>query len=189
MSEEPPEYGVESGERGSLAPDASFGSRLRAALWLEPSLYESVEADPRALGQAATVVALAGIANGIGALPTSGAGALIGGLAMSFVAWLMWAGVVWLIGVKLFEHSSNFEELLRTLGFAAAPQLLYVLGWIPVLGAVVALVVLVMTGIAIFRAMRAALDVDSGRALFLALLAVVAYALLRALLGLGAWRL
>ncbi len=167
----------------------SFTRRLRSAFLLEPALYEEVEADPRAIGQAAVVVALAGVANGIGALGVSGAAGLIGGMVESFVAWLMWAGIVWLIGVKLFEHTSNFEELLRTLGFAAAPQLLYVFGWIPVLGAVAALAVLVMTGFAIFRAVRAALDVGSDRALFVALLAVVTYALLRAVLDAGVWRL
>jgi hypothetical protein len=179
--------GTESPEAVELDP--GFSHRLRSAFLLEPALYEAVEADPRAIGQAAVVVALAGVANGIGALGTAGANGLLGGLVESFVAWLMWAGIVWLIGVKLFEHTSDFEELLRVLGFAAAPQLLYVLGWIPVVGALAAVAVLVMTGIAIFRAVRAALDVESDRALFVALLAVVTYALLRGLLGVGAWRL
>jgi hypothetical protein len=173
----------------SPPPDPSFGSRLRAAFLLEPALYESVEKDEDALGQAAVVVALAGIANGIGGLGEAGSAGLIGGMVESFLAWMLWTGVVWLIGVKLFEHSSGFEELLRTLGFAAAPQLLYALNWIPVVGALCAIAVLIMTGVAIFRAVRAALDVESGRALFVALLAVVAYAALRTVLGVSVWRL
>jgi hypothetical protein len=163
----------------------SFGERLVAALRLDASLYEEVEHDPDALGQAAGVVALAGVASALGALGSVGASGILAGLVLSFVAWLIWAGIVWLIGVKLFSHTSDFGELLRTLGFVAAPQMLYAIGILPWtwLHAVIALAVSVMTVVAFVRCVRQALDVDTGRALFVSLLSFVAYLLLAGLLG------
>ncbi len=164
----------------------SFGERIVAALKLEPALYEEVEHDPRALPQAAGGVALAAVASAIGSLGTFGSAALLSGLIAAFVSWLLWAAIVWLVGVKIFDHRSDFEELLRTLGFVAAPQLLYVLALIPigVWQVIVGLVVLVMTLVAFVRATRHALDIDTGRALVVAALGVLVYLLLVASFGL-----
>jgi hypothetical protein len=170
-------------------PGASrnFASRLVAALRVDASLYEEVEHDPRALGQATAVVALAGIASGIGALGVIGASALPSGVVSTFLAWLIWTAVVWLIGVKLFHHTSDFEELLRTLGFVAAPQLLYVLAVIPIalIQGLVALLVLALTVVAFVRAVRQALDVDTGRAFFVSALSVAAYLVVAIVFGIA----
>ena len=160
----------------------SFGQRLLAALKLEAALYEEVEHDASALPQAAGVVALAAVASALGSLGAFGSAALLSGLIAAFVSWVLWAAIVWLVGVKVFAHTSDFEELLRTLGFVAAPQLLYVLAIIPfgLWQALVALVVVVMTLVAFVRATRQVLDVDTGRALVVAGLGVLAYLLLGA---------
>jgi hypothetical protein len=163
--------------RASPRPSRSFTSRLVAALRLESSLYEEVEHDPGALGQATAVVALAGIASGVGALGVLGPPAVLAGLVSTFLAWVVWTAIVWLIGVKLFHHTSDFEELLRTLGFVAAPQLLYVLALIPVapIQGLVALLVVALTVVAFVRAVHQALDVETGRAFFVSALSVAAY--------------
>lgn len=167
----------------------AFGERIVAALKLDATLYEEVEHDPEALGQAAGVVAMAAVATAIGAAGISGMAATLGGLVSAFVTWVVWTTLVWLVGVKLLDHSSDFEQLLRTLGFVAAPQLLYVLSLIPIglWQALIAIVVAVMTLIAFVRAVRQALDVDTGRAIGVAILAVVTHALLGATFGLMAW--
>lgn len=163
----------------------AFGERLMAALRLESELYEEVEHDPHALGQAASVVALAGIASAFGALGTIGAPAILSGLLAAFLGWLLWTALVWAVGVQVFHHTSDFQELLRTLGFVSAPQLLYVFVLIPVapLQWAIVLAVAVMTAIAFVRAVRQALDVDTGRALFVSGLCLVAYLALVLVLG------
>lgn len=176
-----------SGAPHSVSPPSqrSFGERLVAALKLDASVYEEVEHDRDALGQAAAVVALAGVASALGALGAVGAVGILGAIVLSFAAWLVWSGLVWLVGVKLFSHTSDFEELLRTLGFVAAPQLLYAIGIIPWawLHGLIAVVVAVMTLVAFVRCVRQALDVDTGRALFVSLLSIAAYVLLAAVVG------
>lgn len=163
----------------------SFGQRIAAALRLESSLYEEVEHDRGALGQAAGVVALAAVATALGAVGVVGTSGILGGLLTAFVSWVVWTTLVWLVGVKIFDHTSDFEELLRTLGFVAAPQMLYVLAIIPLSPwqAIVGLVVLAMTVVAFVRAVRQALDVDTGHAVLVAALAVVANVLLTGAFG------
>jgi len=103
-----------------------FIRRVLGALSLDASIYEDVEADRSALAQAAIVVVLAGIGAGIGvagigdtAAPTIAAVAVV-----SVLAWLAWAVVVYQIGGHVLAEpgtSVDLGQVLRTLGFAAAP--------------------------------------------------------------------
>jgi len=167
----------------------SFGERLIAALKLETALYEEVEHDQSALGQAAVVVGLAALASAVGALGVLGPGAILAGLVAAFVSWLVWTALVWLVGVKMFGHTSDFEELLRTLGFVAAPQILNVLMLVPfaIVQSLVGIAVLAMTAIAFIRATREALDIDTPKAVGVAALGVVVYVVLAAAFGTGAY--
>jgi len=103
-----------------------------------------------------------------------------------FLGWLVWTALVWVIGVQAFKHTSDFGELLRTLGFVFAPQTLMVVAVIPVplLRGLLGIAVLAMTIVAFVRAVRQALDVDNQRAVLVALLSVAAYVIVVLLLGL-----
>ena len=165
----------------------SFGERLIGALKLDPSVYEEVEHDPDAMGQAAMVVALGAVAAAIGAMGSGGAGVL-GGIMAAFLGWAFGAGVVWLVGVQVMGHSSDYPELLRTLGFASAPRVLLVVGFIPALRGLAGLAVLVLSLIAWVIAVRQALDVETGRAVLvcvLAFLVQIAIGFVLAAIGLG----
>ncbi len=161
----------------------SFGERLFGALKLDASVYEEVEHDPTALAQAAAVVAIGAVAQAVTALAVIGVAATLNAILSAFLSWLLAPAVVWAIGVKMMEHTSNFPELLRTLGFASAPKLLLVLGVIPLLGWLAALVAWVMVAIAYVIAVRQALDVETGRAVFVCLLAVGLAVMVSVLLG------
>jgi hypothetical protein len=147
----------------------SFVERLVGALRLDPSVYEEVEHDQEALPQAAGVVALAAVCAGIGGAAGGGPGLVVGVIG-AVVGWFVSAGIIWFIGVRLMEHSSDYPELLRTIGFASSPQVLLVLAAIPVLGWGVRSVVFVWGLAAYVVAVRQALDVDTGRAVLVCVL-------------------
>jgi hypothetical protein len=151
-----------------------------AALKLDASVYEEVEHDPTALPQAFSLVFMAAVAAAIGYAGLFGLGSIVSAIASGLLAWVVWTGIVWLVGVRIFGHTSNPEELLRTLGFVAAPQLLFVLLVIPVplVRSLVGFAVLVMTVIAFVRATRCALDVETGRGLMIAGLCIIAHLVL-----------
>jgi hypothetical protein len=97
------------------------------------------------------------------------------------------AAFVWFVGVRWMEHTSDYPELLRTLGFASAPQLALVLALLPVLGFLVAFAVLIWGLAAYVIAVREALDVTTERAVVVCILAfgvkVLTVLVLAALLG------
>jgi len=140
-----------------------------------------VEADAEATTQAAIVVGIAAVASAIGGA-TGGVGGFVAGLIAAFVGWLVWSGVTYLIGDKLLGGTATWGELLRTIGFAQAPGVLYILGIIPVLGAFIRLAVMIWVLVAGIIAIRQALDFSTGKAIATAALGWLAMALLYAVL-------
>lgn len=175
-------YGIESAINASERPLRSFGERLLAALKLENELYEEVEHDPRALPQAFAIVLLSSFAASVGYSGLFGFGSIAAGITAGLFSWIAWTAIVWAVGVRLFEGTSDPEELFRTLGFVAAPQLLFLLLIvpIPIFRSLLGFVVLIMTVVAFLRATRAALDVGTGRGLVIASLCLFAHLILSA---------
>jgi hypothetical protein len=114
----------------------NFAYRVVGAASLNSRVYEDVEADPRATGQALGVILLASLAAGVGASGWNAAPATT--LALSAVvstvgllAWASWALVTFEIGGRLLPEAQtqvDVDQLLRTIGFSAAPGLLLAFG-------------------------------------------------------------
>ncbi len=141
-------------------------SRMVRAMKLEVPLYEEVEHDEKATGQAALVVILASLALGIGAVTEGGWLGLIIGAAVGFISWAVWAYLNYLIGAKMFKEpqtEADWGQMARTMGFASAPRLLTVLAVIPVppLRAVILVVAMIWMWVAMVIAVRQALDYKS----------------------------
>jgi hypothetical protein len=147
----------------------SIIDRMRGAAMLDTATYEEVEADTSATGQAAVVVTISAIASAIGAAGPGGP-SVIGILVGSLISWLIWAGITYLIGSKLFGGTATWGELLRTLGFAQAPRVLLILGIIPIFGVLVWIAVAIWVLIAGIIAIRQALDFSTQKALLTALI-------------------
>src|SRR5262249_8904604 len=115
---------------------SSFLIRLIGAMALDPPVYEEIEADRSANAQALAVVVLSSLSAGIGARAYTN-GSFAGVLyisALALVAWLTWALVTFQIGARLMpepQTRSDVGELLRTIGFSAAPGMLRVFGIVP----------------------------------------------------------
>ena len=125
---------------------ASLTDRMVGAAKLDVGVYEEVEADTGATGQAMAVVLLSSLAGGIGSIGLGAegfGGVVVGGIA-ALIGWVSWAVVTYLIGTRLLaepQTHADVGELLRTLGFAQSPGLARILGVIPILGPFVLLVV------------------------------------------------
>src|SRR5437764_227215 len=107
---------------------AKFLWRLTGAAMLNPAVYEDVESDHSATGQAFLVVLMSSLAAGIGVL---GPGRIrpLPLLEVSIIAlaiWVVWAVLTFEIGSRLLPSPNTHTtpgELLRTIGFATAPGL------------------------------------------------------------------
>jgi hypothetical protein len=160
----------------------SWIRRMKGAALLDVNVYEEVEADSTATTQAAGVVAVVAVAQAIGA-SGGGAGAIIGGVVAAIVGWLLWAGITYLIGDKMLGGTATWGELLRTIGFAQAPGVLYLLAIVPILGTIVRIAVAVWVLIAGIIAIRQALDFSTGKAVLTAVLGWLAVAIPTLIIG------
>jgi hypothetical protein len=159
----------------NILGDRSLPKRMFRAAKLDVDLYEEVEADTTANGQAFAAVIIASLASGIGsgiagALCEGGLwfcwGLLIG-LGTSLTGWLLWATFAYWLGTTIFkgpETEATYGQLLRTLGFANSPRFLTFFVFIPGLGGILTFIVSAWALTAGVIAVRQALDFSTWRA-------------------------
>jgi hypothetical protein len=167
---------------------------IRAAR-LDVNLYEEVEHESRATGQAFIVVLLVALATGIGTglsyaiddeVTFPFIRGLLIGLGTGIGGWLLWSLFAYWLGTTLFkgpETEATYGQLLRTLGFANTPGLLRIFAFIPFLGGLIAFVAFVWSLIAGVIAVRQALDFSTWRAIGTCIVGWILYTLLVILVG------
>ena len=166
---------------------ASFAERMIGAAKLDVETYEEVERDQSAMGQAMAVVALSAMASAIGFAGLGGLRGLIGSLIAALLGWFVWAGIIYLVGTQALpepQTKADLGQVLRTVGFAASPGILSVVGIIPLFGWLVRLIVFVWQIAATVVAVRQALDYKTtGKAVVVCILGVIAYVAVFMFLG------
>jgi hypothetical protein len=138
--------------------------RIIRASKLDVNLYEEVEADKGAMGQAMGVVVLSSLAAGIGSIGKGGLLGILIGAVFALIGWYIWAYLTYLVGTKILpepQTKADPGELLRTIGFSSSPGLIRVLGIIPGLAGVIFIVASVWMLVAMVVAVRQALDYQS----------------------------
>jgi hypothetical protein len=163
--------------------------RMIRAARLDPDLYNEVEKDENATGQAFGVVIIVAVCALIGSAfaghQTQG---LIGAVAGNVVGWLIWSLIILGIG-KLLGGTADFGEVMRCLAFAYSPGVLQLFSFFPLLGPLVGFVAVIWTIVSTIVAVREAMDFDTGRAVLTVLIPfgimVVLVVMVGATLGLG----
>lgn len=163
----------------------SMLQRMIGAALLDVDTYEEVEHDTTATGQAAGVVGIVAVAAAIGAVGQgTGAGGMVGGVIAAFIGWLVWSWLTYFIGTRMLGGTADWGEMLRTIGFAQTPGMLYALGVIPLLGSLVTLAAWLWMLVAVIIAIRQALDFTTGKAIVTAGIGWIAYAVFGLIIGL-----
>ena len=145
---------------------ASFTERMLGAAKLDVQVYEEVEADTGATGQAMGVVLLSSVAGGIGSagLGAGGLGGVVVGGIAALIGWVAWAFLTSMIDTRLLpepQTRSDVGELMRTLGFAQSPGLIRIVGIVPGVGPLAFSIVSIWMLVAMVIAVRQALDYTS----------------------------
>lgn len=112
----------------------TIAQRVGGVLRLEAAVFEEIEADTGATGQACFVVIGASIAAGIGTGLLLGPMALLRETIGAVVGWVMWAGVTYLLGTRVLpqpQTRTDMGELLRVIGFSYAPNFVSLLNLVP----------------------------------------------------------
>ncbi len=138
--------------------------RMLRAAKLDVNLYEEVEADKSAMGQAIGIVIMASLAAGIGSITTTGASGLLIQTLAALGSWFIWAYLTYFIGTKMLpepQTESNPGELLRTIGFSSAPGVIRIFAIIPGLSGLIFIIAGIWMLAAMIVAVRQALDYQS----------------------------
>ncbi len=158
---------------------ASLTERMVGAMKADVKTFQEIEADPNALGQAVTVIVIAGVAAMIGNIFR---GSIIGGLLsliVSIIAYGIWSVLIVLIGTKLMPEpttKADFQEAFRVIGFTASPGVFNVLLFIPILHYLISFVIGIWMLVIGVIAVREVLDYsDTGRAIIVCIIAFVIY--------------
>ncbi len=171
-------------------------SRMIGAALLRSDTYEDVEHDRSATLQALLVVILVSISSGVGALlqdEVDIVDALVFGVIFGVVSWAVWALTTWIVGstiLKTAATEANWGQLARGTGFAQTPGIFSFLVFVPGIGWLIGLVILIWKLAAMLIAVRQCLDYTSTwRAFFVVLIAAIPWliivAVVGALLGIG----
>lgn len=143
-----------------------FFRRVIGTLALDAGAFEDIERDRRADVQSILVVLSVSAAAGFGAigLGLAGPAGFVTGAVVMLGGWLVWVAAIAAIGtITLAEPQtrSDVHELLRVLGYAAAPGLFLALASMRAAAPIVVAVVAVWMVAAAVLAVRQALDYRS----------------------------
>lgn len=142
----------------------NFIDRIIRAVRLDANLYEEVEADKGAMGQAMGVVVISSIAAGLGSAARVGLGGILIGTIAALIGWYIWAYLTYFIGTRFLPENqtrADLGELLRTIGFSSSPGLIRTFGIIPGLARPVFLIASIWMLAAMVIAVKCALDYKS----------------------------
>ena len=140
--------------------------RLIGAFKGDIATYEEIEHDEGATKEAAIVVAIAAVLGGLGSGFTNAAiggddapsflTVFIIGVIAALVGWFVWSALIHFIGSRFFGADSTLGEMLRVIGYASVVTWAFV---IPVVGVFAGFWYLWV----VFKAIRAGLDISSGK--------------------------
>jgi hypothetical protein len=157
---------------------ADLTGRMIGAMQADVKTFTEIEADPSAMGQAVTVIVIAGVASLIGNFFRAGVVAGVLGLIASLLGYALFSFLVFIIGTKLMPEpttKADFSEAFRVIGFAASPGVFNVLAIIPILGVFISFVIWIWSLVIGVIAIREVLDYsNTGRAIIVAIIAWLA---------------
>jgi hypothetical protein len=180
---EPPRAG------GNLLMDRVIG-----VVKLQESVYAAIKRDSSALNQAVLVVLVSALATNVwvAVFAPNGLVRALGGVVLAFVAWLLFGTLAWWLGTRWFAPKwapPDLRQMLALTGFATAPAVLNILGFVPLIGWLILMVASIWSLLTAYTAVRVGLAADERKSLAATFIAYIANALLFALaanlLGIG----
>lgn len=141
-----------------------FLSRITRAWKLESALFEELEADKHASGEAVGVVMLSSVATGFGAIQQTSLGSFAILFLAVLIGWCAWVYVTFVFGVQIFsvpETNADIGQVVRTSGYAAAPGMFAALGVVPFLFVPALAIALIWMLAAMVVSVRQAFDYSS----------------------------
>jgi hypothetical protein len=174
--------------------------RIVRAIRLDWTVFREIAQDREAMKQAAIIVVvitfLAALGGAGGMLIAQvDAGTAFLGFFINWIVngiligWIGWSILTYFVGTILFKGQTDIQEMMRVLGYATAPRLLGLLGFIPCIGWIFPIAGWILALIAGVIAIREAMDFDTGNAIITVVIswaaAFVVTMIITGILGMG----
>ena len=163
--------------------------RILRAIRLDFTVFREIAEDQAAMTEAAIIVVVVSLLSAIGTFIASLLAEVGFGRALLdffstwlifgiLLGWILWAVLTYFVGTLLFQGKTDIPEMMRVLGYANAPNLLGIFGFIPCAGWLIALAGWILSLIAGVIAIREAMEFDTGKAVITVLISwVIAFAI------------
>ena len=159
--------------------------RIVRAIRLDWTVFREIAQDREAMKEAAIIVlvvtflAALGGTGGLLMAQVDAGTAILGFFVNWFVngiliGWIGWAILTYFVGAVLFKGQTDVQEMMRVLGYASAPRLLGLLGFIPCVGWLFVIAGWVLSLIAGIIAIREAMDFDTRNAIITVVISWIA---------------
>ena len=159
--------------------------RIVRAIRLDWTVFREIAQDREAMKEAAIIVlvvtflAALGGTGGLLMAQVDAGTAILGFFVNWFVngiliGWIGWAILTYFVGAVLFKGQTDVQEMMRVLGYASAPRLLGLLGFIPCVGWLFVIAGWVLSLIAGNIAIREAMDFDTRNAIITVVISWIA---------------
>lgn len=162
--------------------------RIVRAIKLDRTLYREVADDPAYMNEAVTIVVLVSLISSLGVLVGAGRSGPIAYvlqvLNSLLFGWVLWAVVAYFVGANFFGGRSSIPEMLRTLGYANAPRIVGLLGFIPCVGWLFSVAGWVLSIAAGVVAIRESMEFDTTKAVITAVIGLLVYIIVSIVVGL-----
>lgn len=127
----------------------SLVQKLRRLAMLDTTVFDEVKGDASATIPALVVAVLATVLAGLGGwfwwlftdnlTDYKGGGTIffqtvVLGSILSVALWFVWVGLTYVMLQQIFRARADLQQMIRVMGFAAAPMALVILVFVPVLG-------------------------------------------------------
>jgi hypothetical protein len=168
--------------------------RIMRAIRLDWTVFREIAEDQNAMTEAAIIVLVVTFLSGVGTFIGSliadigFGGALLGFLSTWLISgvllgWIGWAILTFFVGTTFFQGRSDIPEMMRVLGYANAPNLLGIFGFIPCVGWLISLAGWVLSLIAGVIAVREAMEFDTTKAIITVVIAWVIQIVISLIIG------
>ncbi len=122
-----------------------FLNRFFRAVKLDVSLFQEIIEDPKTFSQALIVVLIYSMTSAWGTFGRTGAVGNNIGMITTLLGWYVWAFSTYMVGARMMPEAGTEPDrktILRVIGFACAPGILRILGFIEGLGLIVIFIAL-----------------------------------------------
>jgi hypothetical protein len=167
--------------------------RIMGVITLKAPVYKDIASDPAATPQARNVVIIVAILAALfgGAGPVIFGSGIVAGLisavlalAAVLISWYVGAWALAFVAKTFFQGQTQTQNMLRVTGFTSVFQIVtYVLGLIPCVGALAALIGAVMQIIGNIIGIREAGGLDTTKAILTAIIAGIVVFIISAVIG------